>query len=96
MNIYVGNLSKEVKDEDLRQAFSAFGQVESAKVICDMFSHESKGFGFVEMQSVADGQKAVRELNSKDLKGKEILVNEARPKTNNRSNGTSNGYKKRW
>lgn len=89
MNIFVGNLSREVTDMDLQDAFSAYGQVKSVKVIRDMFSGESKGFGFVEMPGNAEAQKAMTELNTKDIKGKKIVVNEARPKTDNRRGGSS-------
>jgi RNA recognition motif-containing protein len=84
MNIYVGNLAKEVTDEELQNAFAEYGYVKSAKIIRDLFSGESKGFGFVEMPGVAEAQKALESLNTKDLKGKKIIVNEARPKTENR------------
>ncbi|MGE5499992.1 MAG: RNA recognition motif domain-containing protein [Syntrophothermus sp.] len=91
MNIFVGNLSKEVTDQDLMQAFSAYGQVKSVKVIRDMFSGESKGFGFVEMLGNAEALKAMMELNTKEIKGKKIAVNEARPKTNDRRGGGGGG-----
>lgn len=80
MNIYVGNLSRDVTEDDLRSAFAAFGQVTSANVIKDKFSGESKGFGFVEMPSKAEAQSAIQDLNGKDLKGRNITVNEARPR----------------
>lgn len=81
MNIYVGNLSRDVTEDDLRRAFEAFGQVTSANVIKDKFSGESKGFGFVEMASKSDAQSAIQDLNGKDLKGRNLTVNEARPRT---------------
>ncbi|MDD5439747.1 MAG: RNA-binding protein [Candidatus Omnitrophica bacterium] len=81
MNIYVGNLSYECTDEDLKQAFQAFGQVTSATVIRDKFSGKSKGFGFVEMPTQAEAQNAIKDMNGKDLKGRPINVNEARPRT---------------
>ena len=84
MNIYVGNLSHETNEDDLKKAFESFGQVESAKVIKDKFSRESKGFGFVEMPSKTEGQSAIEGLNGKDLKGKILTVNEARPRADNR------------
>ncbi len=87
MNIFVGNLSKEVTDDDLQTLFSEYGTVRSVKVIKDMFSGESKGFGFVEMPGQAEAQKAISELNTKDLKGKKITVNEARPRTDGRRGG---------
>ncbi|MHC4423920.1 MAG: RNA recognition motif domain-containing protein [Planctomycetota bacterium] len=87
MNIYVGNLSREVTEDDLKQAFEAFGQVESANVIKDKFSGESRGFGFVEMPSKNEAQSAIDGLNGKDLMGRVVNVNEARPKTENRRGG---------
>ena len=87
MNIYVGNLSRDVTEDDLRQAFEAFGQVNSATVIKDRFSGESRGFGFVEMPSKNEAQTAIDEMNDKDLKGRTINVNEARPKTNRGGGG---------
>ncbi|GBD87010.1 RNA recognition motif [bacterium BMS3Abin03] len=87
MNIYVGNLSPEVNEEDLTSLFSEYGQVSSAKVIRDMFSQESRGFGFVEMPGQAEAQKAIESLNTQELKGKNIIVNEARPRRDKRSGG---------
>ena len=84
MNIYVGNLSRDVTDEDLRQAFEAFGQVESINVIKDKFSGESRGFGFVEMPSKEEAQKAIDEMNGKYLSGRSINVSEARPRAEDR------------
>ena len=80
MNIYVGNLSRDCTDDELRQAFSAFGQVASATVIKDKFSGESRGFGFVEMPAKAEADAAIAGLNGKDLKGRALNVNEARPR----------------
>lgn len=93
MNIFVGNLAKDVTDEDLNQEFSAYGKVKSAKVIRDLFSGDSKGFGFVEMPAAAEAQEAMQALNTKDVKGKKITVNEARPKTDGprRSGGGGRG-----
>jgi cold-inducible RNA-binding protein len=84
MKIYVGNLSYEVTEEDLRQAFEQSGQVESVSIINDKYSGRSKGFGFVEMPSNAEGQAAIEGLNGKELKGRALNVNEARPRTENR------------
>ena len=81
MNIYVGNLAHQVTEEELRQAFEEFGQVAEARIIMDKFSGESKGFGFVEMPSKEEAEKAIEEMNGKDLKGRALNVNEARPKT---------------
>ncbi len=80
MNIYVGNLSHEVTEEELRQAFEAFGQVESAAIIKDKFTGESRGFGFVEMPAKAEAEAAIADLNEKELKGRALNVNEARPR----------------
>ena len=84
MNIYVGNLSHEVTDDSLREAFEPFGQVESVNIIKDRFSGESRGFGFVEMPSKQEAEKAIEEMNGKDLMGRAVNVNEARPRTNRR------------
>ena len=87
MNIYAGNLSNDTTDDDLRQAFEAFGQVSTATVIKDKFSGESRGFGFVEMPSKEEAQAAIDEMNGKDLKGRAITVNEARPRTEHGGGG---------
>ena len=87
MNIYVGNLANEVTEEDLKQAFDAFGKVDSVKIIKDKYTNRSKGFGFVEMASKAEGQSAIDGLNGKELKGKALNVNEARPRTESRGRG---------
>ena len=90
MNIYVGNLSNQTTEDDLRQAFEAFGQVESVNIIKDRFSGESRGFGFVEIPSKQEAQKAIEEMNGKDLMGRAVNVNEARPKTD-RGGGRGGG-----
>ena len=90
MNIYVGNLSNEVTEEDLKQTFETFGEVQSVKIIKDKYINRSKGFGFVEMASKAEGQSAIDGLNGKELKGKALNVNEARPRTESR--GSGGGY----
>jgi RNA recognition motif-containing protein len=84
MNIYVGNMSREVTDEDLRQAFEAFGEVSSATVIKDKFTSVSKGFGFVEMPDKAQAQSAIDDLNGKELKEQALNVAEARPRPEGR------------
>ena len=84
MKIYVGNLSHQVSEDELSQAFEAFGQVESAIIIRDKFSRESKGFGFVEMPSSQEAQAAIAGLNGKELKGRTLNVNEARPREEGR------------
>ena len=80
MDIYVGNLAHDATDDDLREVFEAFGQVEKTNVIRDKVSGESRGFGFVEMPSKDEAQTAIDEMNGKDLKGRAININEARPK----------------
>lgn len=80
MNIFVGNLAPDVTEEDLKQLFSEYGNISTVKVIKDMFSGTSKGFGFVEMPGQAQAQSAISELNTRELKGKKITVNEARPR----------------
>ena len=87
MNIYVGNLSFETSDEDLRQAFEAFGQVDSASVIKDKFSDQSRGFGFVEMPTNDEAKAALSGLDGSDLKGRNLKVNEARPRNDSRGGG---------
>lgn len=89
MNIYVGNLSQETSEDQLREIFSAFGEVDTAKIIKDNFTGFSKGFGFVEMNNKQEGEKAIEELNNTELDSKSIIVNEARPKTNNFGGGGS-------
>ena len=81
MNIYVGNLSFKVTEEDLKKEFEAFGPVTSANIIKDKFSGDSRGFAFVEMADKTQAEAAIQALNGKDLKGRAINVNEARPRT---------------
>ncbi len=87
MRIYVGNIAREVTDDDLREAFAAFGQVESAMVLKDKFTGESRGFGFVEMLAASEAQAAINGMNGKSLKGRNLNVNEARPREDNRGGG---------
>ena len=91
MNIYVGNLSYNVTEENLRQAFESFGQVTSARIIKDKYSGQSRGFGFVEMLEKAQAQTAIQSLNGKELLGKQISVNEARPRTDRGRSGGQRG-----
>ena len=84
MNIFIGNLSYNVTEGDLHQAFEAFGQVASATVIKDKQSSRSKGFGFVEMPVQTEAQSAIEALNGTALKGRTITVNEARPQADDR------------
>ncbi len=87
MNIYVGNLSYNVGEEDLKQAFEAFGKVTSASIIKDKFSGQSKGFGFVEMPEKEEAQAAISGMNGKEMKGRTLNVNEARPRSDDRRGG---------
>lgn len=80
MKIYVGNLPREVTEEELRQEFEAFGKVESVSIIKDRYSGQSRGFGFVEMATKEEGQAAINGLKGKSLKGRELDVSEARPR----------------
>ncbi len=88
MKIYVGNLSYEVTEEDLRQEFVAFGEVTSVSVITDKYSGRPKGFAFIEMASKSEAEAAITGLNGKTLKERTITVNEARPRTDSRSGGS--------
>lgn len=84
MNIYVGNLSRDVSESELKEAFQAFGAVTSAAIIKEKYTGESRGFGFVEMPNKEEAEKAIAALNGKDLKGRAITANEARPRTESR------------
>ena len=81
MNIYVGNLSREVTEDELRKAFEAFGQVTSVNIIKDRYSGESRGFAFVEMSTKTEGQAAINGLNGTSMKERTLSVSEARPRT---------------
>ena len=91
MNIYVGNLSRDLTETELREAFAAFGEVSSASIIKDKFSGETRGFGFVEMPNKEEADKAISGLNGKDLKGRPLTVNEARPRTDRPRTGGGGG-----
>ena len=92
MNIYVGNLSYDVTEDELREEFKAFGEVSSATIIKDKFSGQSKGFGFVEMPKLSEGQAAVTGLNGKKLKERTISVSGARERSSDsRGGGRSYG-----
>jgi RNA recognition motif-containing protein len=80
MNLYVGNLSYQMTDDDLRAAFEAFGEVSSAKVIRDRETGRSKGFGFVEMPVDSEAEEAIRQMDNADLGGRNLKVNQARPR----------------
>ena len=91
MNIYVGNLSWELTEDDMRGEFEKFGEVTSAAIIKDKFSGRSRGFGFVEMSNKKEGESAISELNGKEIKGRELRVNEARARTE-KGNGPDRGF----
>jgi RNA recognition motif-containing protein len=95
MNIYVGNLSYEVTEEDLQQAFESFGEVTSAKIITDRSSGVSRGFGFVEMPTKAEAEAAMTGLNGTELKGRTLTVNEARPRSEGRRGKGREGGRRR-
>ena len=89
MKLYVGGLAYSVTEKELEELFAGQGKVVSAVVIKDRDSGQSKGFGFVEMEDVKEGQNAIKELNGKDLGGRQIIVNEARPQEDRRPGGNS-------
>lgn len=92
MNIYVGNLSFDVTENDLKEAFAEFGEIQSVAIIKDKFSGESRGFGFVEMTNKDEAEKAINALNGKEIKGREIKVNEARPRSDRPRGGGRGGF----
>ncbi|HUH66497.1 MAG TPA: RNA-binding protein [Syntrophales bacterium] len=91
MNIYVGNLPYALTEDDLRQAFGEFGQVASVSIIKDQSTGHSKGFGFVEMPVLEEAQAAIGALNGKEMKGRKLNVNEARPRSDDRRGGRPAG-----
>lgn len=106
MNIYVGNLAYEITDKDLEASFAPYGQVTAARIVIDRETNRARGFGFVEMANAAEAQAAIKALNGKDLKGRTLTVNEARPKTEaggggggnrfSRGGGGGGGGSRRW
>ena len=92
MNIYVGNLSWGLKDQDLANIFTPYGEVSSAKIVMDKFTQRSKGFGFVEMPNDEQAQAAIAQLNGTEIDGRNLVVNESRPKEEGEGGG---GFKKR-
>lgn len=91
MNIYVGNLSWNLKDQDLSDLFTPYGEVASAKIVLDKFTQRSKGFGFVEMPKDEEAQAAIAQLNGSEVDGRNLVVNESRPK----EEGSGGDFKKR-
>jgi cold-inducible RNA-binding protein len=92
MKLYVGNLSFQTSSDDLQQLFAQIGTVESATVVEDRDTGRSRGFGFVEMASKEEGQKAIEEFNGKDLNGRNLTVNEARPREDRGNRGGGRGF----
>jgi RNA recognition motif-containing protein len=96
MNIYVGNLSWNLKDQDLSDLFAPYGEVASAKIVMDKFTQRSKGFGFVEMPNDEQAQAAIAQLNGSEVDGRNLVVNESRPKEGGSAGGSGGGgFKKR-
>lgn len=98
MNIYIGNLAYSVTEEELKNAFGQFGEIQSAKIITDKYSGQSKGFAFVEMDD-SEGQAAIDGLNGTEINGREVKVNKARPPENRSRGGGGGNYNKkrnRW
>ncbi len=91
MNIYIGNISRDLSEDELREAFAAFGQVSSVNIIKDKFTGEYRGFAFVEMPVKEEAEAAISGLNGKELKGRALNVNEARPRTDDRRGGGGGG-----
>ncbi len=91
MKIYVGNLSFDVTEEELREEFTAFGEVASVSIPADRYSGRPRGFAFVEMSSVSEGQAAITALNGKTLKDRTLMVDAARPRSDDRGGGSYGG-----
>jgi len=105
MKIYVGNLPYEITEDELRQEFGTFGEVKSVSIITDKYTGRPRGFGFVEMPTVSEGQAAIAGLNGKAMKDQTLNVNAARPPSESRGGGfygskrpggSSRGWKKRY
>ncbi|UCE24454.1 MAG: RNA-binding protein [Candidatus Zixiibacteriota bacterium] len=96
MNIYIGNLSFDTTEDQLRQAFAGFGEVSTVSIIADKYSGESRGFGFVEMSSKKEAIAAISGLNGQELNGRELNVNEAKPRTDGGNRNGGNRYRKSY
>ena len=96
MKIYVGNLSFDTTESELRAAFEAHGTVDSVAIISDKYSGRSKGFGFVEMENAEEAKAAMADLNEKELDGRRLNVNEARPREDRRGGGGGGGFRNRY
>lgn len=91
MNIYVGNIAREVTEEELRAAFAEFGEVSTATILKDKYTSEPRGFGFVEMPSKSEAIEAMKQMDGKEIKGKKLIVNEARQREDRRGGGGGGG-----
>jgi len=96
VKIYVGNMSFDTSEDDLRKAFEAHGQVDSVTVISDQYSGRSKGFGFVEMSNETEAKAAMESLNDSDLQGRTLKVDEARPRNGGQRGGNRGGFKRNF
>jgi len=96
MNIYVGNISSQLTEEEINEAFAAYGQLTSVKIIKDKYTGENRGFGFVEMPEKAEAEAAMAGLNGKEFKGKTLNVNEARPRPESSGGGSPRGGRSQW
>ncbi|MEW6413127.1 MAG: RNA-binding protein [Candidatus Zixiibacteriota bacterium] len=96
MNIYIGNLSFDTTEEQLRQAFQGFGEVSTVNIIKDKYSGEPRGFAFVEMNGKSEAIAAIAGLNGQELNGRALNVNEAKPRTDNGGNRGGNKYRKQY
>ena len=94
MNIYVGNFPKSTSVDAVRKLFEEHGEVQEINLLKDQYSDELRGFGFINMPSKEAGLKAIQEINSSEFEGRNLIVNEARPKKSNRSGGSGGGYNK--
>lgn len=92
MNIYVGNLPAQTTEDELREAFEAYGQVESVKIIKDRFTNEPRGFAFVEIPNKSEALEAIERMHQADFNGQSLVVNEARPKTERKPGGGGGGF----
>ncbi|NJM16682.1 MAG: RNA-binding protein [Bacteroidales bacterium] len=95
MNIYVGNLDFKVNESDLQEVFEEYGDVSSAKIVMDKYTGRSKGFGFVTMENDVEANKAISELNGANYENRDMVVNEAKPRTTESRPPRSNEYNKR-
>ncbi len=96
MKLYVGNMSFDTTEDQLRQVFEEYGEVTSINLITDKFSGKLKGFGFIEMSTKEEANAAISGLNGKELDGRTLNVNEAKPRKDNNNRGGNNSYGKSW